>query len=86
VALSLDIRHPFRGDLRVVLTSPKGTTFLIHDREGGSADDLLLTSFPLPSAEGESIAGDWTLTVSDEAALDTGTLKTWSLSFTSCAP
>ena len=78
------IRHSYRGDLRVSLTSPSGTEVLLHDRSGGSADDLDVeystNNTPgLTAFAGETLQGDWTLTVQDLAPVDTGRFETWQL-------
>jgi subtilisin family serine protease len=79
--LSLDLAHTYRGDLVVSLTSPSGKTATVHNRTGGSADDLKGT-FDLSAFKGEKTKGTWTLTVEDKARADTGTLKSWGLEAT----
>ena len=79
VRVEVDIAHTFIGDLVVTLTSPAGTTVTLHDQEGDSADDLV-RSWTLGDFGGEAPAGDWTLTVSDNASDDTGSLRSWGLS------
>jgi hypothetical protein len=76
--VTVDIRHPYRGDLVVGLTSPSGERVVLHARQGGSADDLRLADLPvgLPGAN-----GPWTLDVSDRAARDEGMLERWVLDF-----
>lgn len=76
--LNLDLAHTFKGDLVVKLTSPSGKTETLHNRTGGSADDIK-GSFDLSAFKGESTKGTWTLSVEDKARRDTGTLKSWSL-------
>ncbi|MCL4409568.1 MAG: S8 family serine peptidase [Firmicutes bacterium] len=76
--VSVNITHTWRGDLIVRLTSPEGTVHTLHDRSGGSADDLIDT-WSLSAFNGESITGDWTLFVSDNAAADVGRLNSWGL-------
>ncbi|MAO68913.1 MULTISPECIES: S8 family serine peptidase [Idiomarina] len=79
--VSVDITHTWRGDLIVTLTSPEGTEHVLHDRTGGSEDDLV-QSWSLDSFNGEDMTGDWTLNVSDNAGADTGVLNHWSLTLT----
>jgi extracellular elastinolytic metalloproteinase len=82
--VGLDVTHSFVGDLRVELIAPSGTTTTLHDREGGSRDNLILM---LDSAQGgaladmvgEDIAGDWKLRIADLAGQDVGKLNAWSL-------
>ena len=76
--LKLDIGHTWKGDLVVSVTSPSGKTVTVADRKGGSADDIV-GRFDLSAFEGESAKGEWTLTVSDKARRDTGTLRGWGL-------
>jgi subtilisin-like proprotein convertase family protein len=79
--VSVDIPHTYQGDLVVSLTSPSGKSVTLHNRAGGSADDLKAT-FDLGAFAGESAKGDWKLTVEDKAGQDVGTLKSWGLELT----
>jgi serine protease len=84
--VSVDIRHTYIGDLQVFLTGPDGTMVLLHNRTGGAADDII-TTYPSPTAPAQSLAafngrfssGTWRLSVADQAAGDTGTLRSWGL-------
>ncbi|RUO30942.1 peptidase S8 [Aliidiomarina sedimenti] len=76
--VSVNITHTWIGDLIITLTSPDGTEHVLHDRDGGSAEDIDQT-WSVDAFNGESMQGDWTLFVSDNAAADTGTLNFWSL-------
>jgi len=91
VDVDMDITHSYQGDLRLILTSPNGTSVTLHDRSGGSDDDIV-TRYDdggvdtVPDGPGtladfnfEGSAGVWTLNVSDNAGGDTGTLNSWSL-------
>jgi secreted trypsin-like serine protease len=77
--VSLSIRHTWRGDLRIVLHSPSGTSHVIHDRTGNNAQNLVINDLSLASFAGETVDGVWTLAVQDLAAQDVGTLESWSL-------
>ena len=93
VNVDMDISHTFIGDLIVSLTSPAGTTVTLHNRTGGSANDIMTMYDDEPGTgvtppdgpgslsdfDGESSLGTWTLTVSDNASADTGTLNGWSM-------
>ncbi len=79
VVVDVNITHTYIGDLRVTLKSPAGTEVVLHNRAGGSADNIN-TSFSLPTQfTGEQGAGNWVLHVDDNAGLDTGTLNSWTL-------
>ncbi len=78
------IEHTYIGDLTVTLTSPSGTSVVLHDETGGSSDDLLtlydLVTSPAASLDafnGEATAGEWTLTVTDSNLGDAGQLVEW---------
>ncbi len=76
----LNISHTYIADLVVTLTSPAGTTATLHNKAGGSADDIN-QSFTSSAFNGESTLGDWTLHIVDTYAEDTGSLNNWSVSF-----
>lgn len=82
--VSVNITHTWRGDLIVRVISPAGTERTLHNRDGGSASDLIQT-WSLDTFNGESMNGDWTLFVSDNAGLDTGTLNGWSMVLTAAS-
>ncbi|HEY6507573.1 MAG TPA: proprotein convertase P-domain-containing protein, partial [Vicinamibacterales bacterium] len=87
VEVSVNITHTWRGDLIAELRHG-ATTVRLHNRTGGSADNLI-GSYPstlTPSGPGalsdffgQSSAGAWTLFVSDNAGEDIGTLNQWCL-------
>src|SRR5262249_53693948 len=79
MSISLNITHTFRGDLKVTLISPGGTQFVVHNRTGGSADNLVITNLPIAAFNGQVAAGQWRLFVQDLAAIDVGRLNSWSL-------
>jgi carboxypeptidase D len=86
VTVQVDITHGYRSDLRVDLVSPAGTAVTLHDRSGGSADDVVGTYgvdlVPFESLErldGESSLGTWELQVNDGVPGNVGTLNDWTL-------
>ncbi|MGS0692112.1 S8 family serine peptidase [Shewanella sp. 30m-9] len=78
VNANVDISHTWSGDLAVTLTSPAGTEVVLHNREGGSADDIV-KSWDLSAFNGEMATGTWTLSVDDNVGSDTGTLNSWGM-------
>ncbi len=76
--VTLGIDHTYRSDLRVDLITPKGARVVVHGGSGGGDNDLKGT-FPVKLPAGTSGAGAWQLVVSDHAALDVGTVDTWSI-------
>jgi len=92
--IELDLTHTFVGDLIVEVTSPSGTVVRLHDRSGGSDDNLHMyydeQGGDLPDGPGtmadwigEIVTGTWTMTVSDNAGADTGTFDHWALKIAS---
>lgn len=84
VKVTVDITHPYVGDLKVTLLAPWGEAVVLHNRAGRDADDLrrsfYLTSTPaLGGWAGRPTNGNWTLLVQDVAAADTGRLNRWEL-------
>ncbi len=82
----VDIEHPVRGDLRIDLVAPDGTTLLLQqvsiERAPGVHATFGLDADPVESLSnlrGRSAAGTWTLRVSDLRARDTGRLLAWGL-------
>jgi subtilisin-like proprotein convertase family protein len=81
LGVEVNITHTFIGDLIVTLVGPNGAAVVLHNRTGGSTDNLHQT-FDVPDFVGGSAAGAWQLVVSDNAGIDVGTLDDWSLHVT----
>jgi subtilisin-like proprotein convertase family protein len=89
VNVDLNITHTYIGDLVVELKSPENTIVRLHNRTGGTAEDIVAIYDDgvrnpdgpglLADFNGENPVGTWTLTVSDQAGSDVGTLNSWSL-------
>jgi carboxypeptidase D len=86
VAAEVHITHGYIGDLRVELISPSGTPVALHNRSGGSSNNIHgtygddLNPFePLARFRGEDSRGTWSLKVSDGVGGNIGTLDAWSL-------
>jgi subtilisin-like proprotein convertase family protein len=90
VQITINVTHPFTGDIGVELTSPSNTrSVLKYIRDGfatvsnagvvsGSANlnNMVLLS---NAFYGENAPGTWTIKVVDGAASNTGTLNSWSI-------
>lgn len=84
LAVDVDIRHTYVGDLRVELIAPSGERAVLHERSGGGADDIqrkfnTATDPQLARLIGNPVGGDWRLQITDLAAYDTGTLDSWAI-------
>ena len=73
-----------KGYLRVRMRAPNGAEAVLHDRAGGSGDNIARTytaahTPSLAALAGQAIAGTWKLLVSDHEAIDVGKLNKWTL-------
>lgn len=76
--VSVNITHTWEGDLVIKLYAPNGTYYTLWNRQGGSADDVILHDVNVTAHNGKTAQGWWKLNVSDHAGQDTGTLNFWS--------
>jgi serine protease len=77
--VAVDIRHTYQGDLKVDLVAPDGSLYNIHNRTGGSADNVIKTVNLNLSSELKN--GTWKLRVNDNAGGDVGYINSWSITF-----
>jgi Zn-dependent metalloprotease len=78
-SVTVAIVHTYQGDLKVDLVAPDGSLYNIHNRSGGSADNINKTvTFDLSS---EALNGTWKLRVNDNANADVGKIDSWSVTF-----
>ena len=81
VEVNAHFNHPYFRDLTVELVSPSGAVSTLSTSApiGGA----LTTKFRFGSARhlGENAAGEWTLQIKDTQDGDSGTLKSWGLTF-----
>lgn len=82
VVVKVSIKHTYIGDLQVSLQHPDGTNIMLHDRSGGSKDDLVQTYgeggiaiATLANLNGKAATGTWKLVIKDRAAADVGKLE-----------
>jgi subtilisin-like proprotein convertase family protein len=90
--IGVDITHPFRGDLRVTLSTPWGIVVELQPKgRGGNSDDLKVTfdeaALPaLATLRGQNAQGTWKLTVQDLGPSDIGKLNRWWLEISTAPP
>jgi len=77
--VNVRINHTYIGDLKVDLIAPNGTVHVLHNRTGGSADNIFQTY--TVNASASTANGTWKLRVNDNASGDTGIIDAWSLQF-----
>lgn len=74
IAVAVDITHPWIGDLRVTLLPPVGEPLVLHDRQGGSGDNVVRTwrsgeMAALTALRGQPGGGQWRLAIGAYALL-----------------
>ncbi|MFF8266897.1 S8 family serine peptidase [Streptomyces sp. NPDC016562] len=77
--VGVNIVHTYIGDLKVDLIAPDGTVYTLHNRAGGSADNI--SQVYTVDASTEVANGTWKLRVNDNAGGDTGKIDSWNLTF-----
>jgi subtilisin-like proprotein convertase family protein len=89
LVVNVNIVHPSRGDLEIVLMAPDGTTAILQntstDHNPASQVTYGVDADPaerLDVFRGHPANGRWTLTVRDLQAPNSGTLLSWSLGIT----
>jgi serine protease len=78
-SVTVAIAHTYQGDLKVDLVAPDGSLYNIHNRSGGSADNINKTVALNLSTE--ALNGTWKLRVNDNANGDVGKIDSWSVTF-----
>ncbi|MFF0428881.1 M4 family metallopeptidase [Streptomyces sp. NPDC004520] len=77
--VGVDIVHTYIGDLVVDLIAPDGSVYNLSNRAGGSTDNINQTY--TVNASSEVANGVWKLRVQDKAAIDTGYINSFKLTF-----
>ena len=77
VSVDIDITHTYIGDLKIDLIAPDGTTRTLHNRSGGTTNNIDKT-YAL-SFGSIPISGTWTLRINDNYNADPGVLNSWTL-------
>ncbi len=80
--VAVNIVHTFKGDLVVDLVAPDGTVYNLHNRTGGSADNINQTYTVNLGAEVAN--GPWRLRARDAASIDTGFINSWTVNLCAC--
>ena len=79
VSVAVNIVHTYKGDLKVDLVAPDGSAYVLHNRSGGSANNI--NSTYTVNLSSEALNGSWKLRVNDNAGGDTGYINSWSVTF-----
>ena len=62
--VAVDIKHTFRGDLRVELVAPDGSAYLLKDFNSNDSADNVIQTYTV-NLSSEALNGTWYLRVSD---------------------
>lgn len=89
VEVSVDLEHPWKGDLKITLKAPNGKSYVLHNRTGHSDNNVqgvynldLTPSDDISSLSSVNNVGAWSINISDNARWDKGQLNSWGLKFT----
>ncbi|WP_405999169.1 M28 family metallopeptidase [Streptomyces sp. NBC_00829] len=78
--VGVDIVHTWRGDLVVDLVAPDGSVYNLKPFSGSDSADNVQTTYTV-NASSEAANGTWKLRAQDKAALDTGYINGFKLTF-----
>ncbi|MEA2338704.1 MAG: hypothetical protein QOE82_2711 [Thermoanaerobaculia bacterium] len=89
LSVTINISHPSRGDLQIVITAPDGTSAVLQNPSSDHTPFAQTTygvdtdpAERLDIFHGHNANGRWTLTIRDLTAQNVGTLLSWSLGIT----
>ncbi|MER7623067.1 S8 family serine peptidase [Streptomyces sp. NPDC126503] len=78
--VGVDIKHTYRGDLKIELVAPNGGSAVLKNTSTSDSADNVITTYTV-DASGVVANGTWKLRVTDAYAGDTGYIDSWSLTF-----
>ncbi|MFJ5776939.1 M28 family metallopeptidase [Streptomyces sp. NPDC093094] len=78
--VAVNIVHTYIGDLQVQLVAPDGTAYTLKAYGTGGSADNINTTYTV-NASSEAANGTWLLRVQDNAAIDTGYINSFRLTF-----
>ncbi len=80
LAVSVDIKHTYRGDLQVDLIAPDGTAYRLKSTSSNDSADNVIATYTV-NASSEVANGTWRLQARDLYRVDTGYIDSWRLAF-----
>jgi len=78
--VAVNITHPFRGELVIVLIAPDGSRYTLKPAQKKDTAPNVNATYTV-NLGSEALNGNWKLEVSDTLRTRTGTLNSWSLTF-----
>jgi hypothetical protein len=76
--VAVSIVHTYRGDLRIDLVAPDGSTYLLKGSSGTDGTDNVNATYTV-NLSSEAANGIWRLRVQDLYSRDTGYIDSWTL-------
>jgi subtilisin family serine protease len=76
--VEVHIKHTYRGDLRIDLIAPDGSSYRLKTENISDGADNVDTTYTV-NVSSEAANGAWKLQVQDRYRIDTGFLDTWTL-------
>jgi hypothetical protein len=76
--VTVAIVHTYRGDLRIELVAPDGSTYNLKGTSGSDGADNVNATYTV-NLSGEAAGGTWQLRVQDVYRQDTGRIDSWTL-------
>ncbi len=78
--IAVDIKHTYRGDLKIESVAPNGLAMVLKNTSSGDSADNVITTYTV-DASNVPASGTWKLRVTDLYTGDTGYIDSWSLTF-----
>ncbi|HEY0640776.1 MAG TPA: M28 family peptidase [Pseudonocardiaceae bacterium] len=78
MAVAVDIKHTYRGDLVIDLLAPDGTAYRLKNSSSSDSADNVITTYTV-NASAELANGTWRLQVRDVYSSDVGFIDSWSV-------
>ena len=78
--VAVDIKHTYRGDLKVDLVAPDGSVYVLKNYNSNDSADNVIGTVNV-NLSSEALNGTWRLRVSDNWVNDTGYIDSWSITF-----
>ena len=78
--MAVNIVHTFRGDVRLDLVAPDGSTYLLKNYSTSDSADNINATYTV-NLSTEALNGTWKLRASDNYVNDTGYINSWSITF-----
>jgi len=76
--VAVNIVHTYRGDLKVDLVAPDGTTYALKASSSSDSADNVVATYTV-NLSSEAANGTWRLKVQDVYSADTGYINTWTI-------